>query len=135
MPWNPEDSLKHHKGLNKKQQEKWAAIANAILSKDGDEGKAIRIANSKVYENMSEDQLNLQVLNNEDDVQMGDRVKTKSGVEGNVSTIDGNNVTIRKVGGGDEKIVKSDIAIFFRKLEDTVDSVINGSLNLEDISK
>jgi hypothetical protein len=54
MPWKPSDAHKHKKGLTKKQAEKWAEIANEVYreckknnGKDC-EGKAIRIANSKV---------------------------------------------------------------------------------------
>lgn len=54
MPWKAEDAAKHKKGLSGKESAKWARIANAILAdcqgmKGSDcEGKAIRIANSRV---------------------------------------------------------------------------------------
>jgi len=48
MPWTSSDVDRHKKGLSSKGKQKWAKIANAILSATGDEGKAIRIANSKV---------------------------------------------------------------------------------------
>jgi len=54
MPWSPSDAAKHKKGLSPAQAAKWAKIANGILAdcqsaKGSDcEGKAIRIANSKV---------------------------------------------------------------------------------------
>lgn len=47
MPWSSSDAKKHKKGLSSAQSRKWAKIANAVLSDSGDEGKAIRIANSK----------------------------------------------------------------------------------------
>ena len=49
MPWKPSDAKKHTKSATTKaKQEKWAKIANAVLKETGDDGKAIRIANSKV---------------------------------------------------------------------------------------
>ena len=48
MPWSAAGAKRHKKGLSSAQASKWAAIANAILSKTGDEAKAIRIASSKV---------------------------------------------------------------------------------------
>lgn len=48
MPWSAADASKHHKGLSDDSKERWARIANAILSKTGDEASAIKIANSRV---------------------------------------------------------------------------------------
>lgn len=48
MPWNSSDVSRHNKGVKGKNRQKWAKIANAVLAKDGDEGKAIRIANAAV---------------------------------------------------------------------------------------
>lgn len=57
MPWSPSDAVKYKKGLSPEQAAKWAKIANGILAdcqsamgnkESGCEGKAIRIANSKV---------------------------------------------------------------------------------------
>lgn len=45
MPWGPGDSARFKKGLSKKSSEKWSSVANSVLAKTGDEGKAIRIAN------------------------------------------------------------------------------------------
>jgi uncharacterized protein YdaT len=45
-PWSGKSFKKHNKGLGKKQAAKAASVANAILRKSGDEGKAIRIASS-----------------------------------------------------------------------------------------
>jgi hypothetical protein len=49
MPWTLASAVKHTKKastLAKKKQ--WAATANAVLGKSGDEGKAVRIANAAV---------------------------------------------------------------------------------------
>lgn len=56
MPWKSSDSTKHKKGLSEQDQKKWASIANSVRKdciEDGGseeycDGKAIRIANSKV---------------------------------------------------------------------------------------
>ena len=48
MPFSPSDADKHKKGLDQDSKVKWARVANAILEREGDEGKAIRIANSQV---------------------------------------------------------------------------------------
>jgi uncharacterized protein YdaT len=48
MPWSAGDAKKHKKGLSKTEAKKWAEIANAALKQYGDEGKAIRVANSRV---------------------------------------------------------------------------------------
>lgn len=48
MPWTAEDFReKHNKKLTPAQAHKAAKIANAILERTGDEGKAIRVANSR----------------------------------------------------------------------------------------
>ena len=48
MPWTPASyRKKHNKKLTPAQAKKASKIANAILEKTGDEGKAIRIANSQ----------------------------------------------------------------------------------------
>lgn len=52
MPWKVTDVERHKKGLTKEQKRKWVKIANAVLERDGDEGKAIRIANKKCCENI-----------------------------------------------------------------------------------
>lgn len=47
MPWTPEDAPAHNKGVqSKRQREVWAGIANETLAKTGNEGRAIRAANS-----------------------------------------------------------------------------------------
>lgn len=49
MPWSPgEFASRHNKKLKGARAARAASIANAILKDTGDEGKAIRIANSKV---------------------------------------------------------------------------------------
>lgn len=54
MPWLPDQASKHKRGLTSSQSKKWARIANSVLRKDGDEGKAIRIANVKAVESLAE---------------------------------------------------------------------------------
>lgn len=49
MPWVGSTFKKrHNKRLSTAQSRKAAEIANAVLKKTGDEGKAIRIANASV---------------------------------------------------------------------------------------
>ena len=49
MPWTAESfRKKHNKGLRKVEAQRAADIASAILKKTGNEGLAIRVANSKV---------------------------------------------------------------------------------------
>ena len=49
MPWTGQTfAEKHNHSLTGAESEEAAKIANAILEKTGDEGKAIRIANAKV---------------------------------------------------------------------------------------
>lgn len=49
MPWNSADaSSKTHKANSPKKQAKWAAVANAVLEKTGDDASAIRIANAQM---------------------------------------------------------------------------------------
>lgn len=48
MPWSGQSFSKHNHSLSGVGASKAASIANAILKDSGDEGKAIRIANSKV---------------------------------------------------------------------------------------
>lgn len=49
MPWSGKSfGAKHNHSLSGAGAAKAASIANAILKDSGDEGKAIRIANSKV---------------------------------------------------------------------------------------
>lgn len=48
MPWTASDAPKHNKNLSRDSQERWARIANSVLARTGDDGQAIRIANSRV---------------------------------------------------------------------------------------
>lgn len=59
MPWKVSDVDSHKKGLTTEQKKKWVAIANAVLAEceknngSNCDAKAIRIANSKVTNNMN----------------------------------------------------------------------------------
>ena len=50
MPWTASSGPRRHtkKAKSPKAKRAWAATANAVLAKSGDEGKAVRIANSVV---------------------------------------------------------------------------------------
>ena len=49
MPWTSTDAEKHtHKATTPELRELWAKVANERLEKTGDEGRAIREANSVV---------------------------------------------------------------------------------------
>ncbi len=49
MPWTADSYKKrHNKKLTKMQAQKASDISNAIFRETGDEGKAIRVANSRV---------------------------------------------------------------------------------------
>lgn len=43
MPWKTKDAKGHSKSVDAK---KWSRVANAILKKTGNEGQAIRVANT-----------------------------------------------------------------------------------------
>ncbi len=45
MPWAPGDSKRFKKDIAEGAMDRWAAIANSVLQKTGDEGQAIRAAN------------------------------------------------------------------------------------------
>jgi hypothetical protein len=47
MPWNAADAIKHSKKAKGKGSQ-WAAVANSVLKRSGDEGSAIRQANAVV---------------------------------------------------------------------------------------
>lgn len=55
MPWSPGDGpARHSKKANTPAKKKqWADIANSVREKTGDEGKAVRIANSAVKKHPS----------------------------------------------------------------------------------
>lgn len=49
MPWTPKDaSSKTKKAKSPKAKRQWAHVADKVLSKTGDEGRAIREANAVV---------------------------------------------------------------------------------------
>lgn len=47
MPWRARDAKRHIKGLTGNQASAWVSIANSALKEYGDEGRAIRTANSR----------------------------------------------------------------------------------------
>jgi hypothetical protein len=48
-PWRPSDAPKHTKKANTpKKKRQFAQVANSVLAKTGDEGRAIREANAVV---------------------------------------------------------------------------------------
>jgi len=49
MPWTPKDAkAKTRKANTPKKQRQWAHVADAVLAKTGDEGRAVREANGVV---------------------------------------------------------------------------------------
>ena len=49
MPWKPSDAYKFNKSATTvKKQDLWAQVANRVLFLTGDEGRAVREANSAV---------------------------------------------------------------------------------------
>jgi len=57
MPWSGKDALKHSKKASTpEKQHKWNTIANKVLKTSGDEGRAIRIANSQMAKGGAVDQ-------------------------------------------------------------------------------
>ena len=48
MPWTSTTIRRHKKGMTPAQASKAARIANAILKETGDDGKALRVAFSKI---------------------------------------------------------------------------------------
>jgi uncharacterized protein YdaT len=50
MPWSPSDGPSRHtkKANTPAKRKQWSDIANNVLKKSGDEGKAVRIANAQV---------------------------------------------------------------------------------------
>lgn len=52
MPWTPEDARsKTHEVKDDKDARQWRDVANEVLKKTGDEGRAIREANNVVRRN------------------------------------------------------------------------------------
>lgn len=49
MPWTPSDAKKHtKKATTPKKKRQFSKVANAVLKKTGNDGKAIRMANAAV---------------------------------------------------------------------------------------
>lgn len=48
MPWSPQQAHQHHRGLSEHLARQWADVANSVLDKTGDDGRAIREANAAV---------------------------------------------------------------------------------------
>jgi hypothetical protein len=49
MPWDPSDAPAHdRKASTPAQRRQWAAVANSVLAKTGDDGRAVRTANGVV---------------------------------------------------------------------------------------
>ncbi len=49
MPWNMNDAKRHTKKAESPVAKKqWSEVANSVLGKTGDEGRAVRAANSVV---------------------------------------------------------------------------------------
>ncbi len=49
MPWSAADAIRHTKAAKSaKQRRQWSDVANAVLRKTGDEGRAVREANAVV---------------------------------------------------------------------------------------
>lgn len=49
MPWKPEDAKRHtSKATTPKRQRQFAKVANEVLDKTGDEGRAVRAGNAAV---------------------------------------------------------------------------------------
>lgn len=49
MPWQPDDaSAKTHKANTLKKRKQWSSVANSVLSKTGNEGRAVREANAVI---------------------------------------------------------------------------------------
>lgn len=49
MPWTPDDATSHtKKATTENAKRRWAEIANQVLERTGDEGRAIREANAVI---------------------------------------------------------------------------------------
>jgi hypothetical protein len=55
MPWSPSDGPTRHtkKANTPGKRKQWSTVANSVLEKSGDEGKAVRIANAAVAKHPS----------------------------------------------------------------------------------
>lgn len=53
MPWKPEDAARHNKKVKSpKGKRQWADVANSVLARTGDEGRAVRTANGVMRREM-----------------------------------------------------------------------------------
>lgn len=52
MPWSPKEAIKHNKNAVGPKAKQWSTVANEILRKSGDDGKAVRIANAAIQRRM-----------------------------------------------------------------------------------
>lgn len=48
MPWTKETAKQHNKKAVGKKAEQWAAVANEVLKRTGDDAQAIRAANAAI---------------------------------------------------------------------------------------
>lgn len=49
MPWTSKDSARHtRKAKSSKKRRQWSHVANSVLRRTGDEGRAVREANAVV---------------------------------------------------------------------------------------
>lgn len=49
MPWSDKDAKRHTRKANTgAKKDQWSAVANAVLKKTGDDGKAVRVANGVI---------------------------------------------------------------------------------------
>jgi hypothetical protein len=49
MPWKPSDAKRHDKkAATPKKQRQWSDVADSVLSRTGDEGRAVREANAVI---------------------------------------------------------------------------------------
>jgi hypothetical protein len=48
MPWTSKDATRHDKKAKGKKGALWAKVANQVLNKTGNEGRAVREANAVV---------------------------------------------------------------------------------------
>ena len=50
MPWTPADATRHTKkaAASPKAGRQWSGVANSVLDRTGDEGRAVKAANSVV---------------------------------------------------------------------------------------
>lgn len=56
MPWNPKDAKRHtKKATTPARQRQWAEVANSTLERTGNEGLAVREANSVVKHRVEKD--------------------------------------------------------------------------------